>query len=185
MDTLQNQMLIAMPGLEDPNFGRSVTYILEHNADGAMGIVVNHPLPLCVTDLLAQLTIEHDAKSDAAQAHVLAGGPVQSDRGFVLHTPKTGYQSSLQLSDDLMVTTSKDILERLTSTDAPDKFILALGYAGWSSGQLEQEIADNSWLIVPADNRIIFDLAHGEKWQGAVAKMGISLWQLSPQAGHA
>ena len=185
MDTLQNHMLIAMPGLDDPNFGRSVTYILEHNAEGAMGIVVNHPLPLCVSELLAQLTIEHDAGSYAAQSHVVAGGPVQSDRGFVLHTPQHGYQSSLKLSDDLMVTTSKDILEQLTSEHAPDKFILAHAYAGWGAGHLEQEIADNSWLVVPADNRIIFDLAHGEKWQGAAAKMGISLWQLSPQAGHA
>ncbi len=185
MDSLQNHLLVAMPNLEDPNFGRSVTYILEHNAEGAMGIVVNHPLNLVVSDLLSQLNIEHDEDSDVAQTHVVAGGPVQSDRGFVLHTPKAGFQSSLQVSDELMVTTSKDILETLTSAAAPEKFMLALGYAGWSAGQLEQEIADNSWLVVPADNRIIFDIAHSEKWQGAAAKMGISLWQLSPQAGHA
>ena len=167
LQSLQNHLLIAMPALEDPLFGRSVTYICEHNSDGAMGIVINHPLSINVSDLLRQLEISHDQHSKAAKYQVCAGGPVQNERGFVLHTPKAGFISSLKLTDDLMVTTSKDILEHLTSADAPEKFILALGYAGWSAGQLEQEIADNSWLVIPADNQIIFDLSHAEKWQGA------------------
>jgi putative transcriptional regulator len=110
---------------------------------------------------------------------------VQSDRGFVLHTPKEGYTSSMRLNNDLMVTTSRDILEKLTTEDAPEKFILALGYAGWSAGQLEKEMAENSWLMIPADNNIIFEMSHAEKWQGAAHTMGIEVWQLSPEAGHA
>lgn len=185
MQSLQNHLLIAMPALEDPLFGRSVAYICEHNQDGAMGIVINHPMPLNVSELLAQLDIEHNSASPAAKAQVCAGGPVQPDRGFVLHTPKAGFASSLQLTDELMVTTSKDILQQLTGDQSPEKFILALGYAGWSAGQLEQEIADNSWLVIPADNTIIFDLSHADKWQGATQKLGIQTWQLSPVAGHA
>jgi putative transcriptional regulator len=110
---------------------------------------------------------------------------VQSDRGFVLHTAKSGYHSSMLLENDLMVTTSKDILIDLTTERAPEKFILALGYAGWTAGQLEQEIIDNSWLVIPADNHIIFDLTHAEKWQSATATMGIKPWQLTSEAGHA
>ena len=136
-------------------------------------------------DLLQQLQIEFDAQSPAATAHVCAGGPVQHDRGFVLHTAKAGYGSSMHLTDELMVTTSKDILFDLTTARAPEKFILALGYAGWTAGQLEQEIADNAWLIIPADSDIIFDLTHAEKWQSATAKIGIKPWQLTNEAGHA
>lgn len=185
MQGFQNHFLIAMPSLEDPMFKRSVTYICEHNEEGAMGIVINHPLNVKVADLLEQLEIAYDAKSPAAAVNVCAGGPVQSDRGFVLHTAKAGYHSSMSLENGLMVTTSKDILIDLTTERAPEKFILALGYAGWTAGQLEQEIIDNSWLVIPADNHIIFDLTHAEKWQSATATMGIKPWQLTNEAGHA
>ena len=185
MNTLQHHFLIAMPSLQDPFFQRSVTYICEHNAEGAMGIVINHPLKATVGDLLQQLDITFDDTSNVAEQVVCAGGPVQSDRGFVLHSARHGYQSSLMLQDELMITTSKDILEQLTSADAPSKFLLALGYAGWTPGQLEQEIADNSWLVIPADPAIIFDLAHAHKWEAATKSMGIETWQLSGEAGHA
>lgn len=185
MQNFQNHFLIAMPALEDPRFKRSVTYICEHNDEGAMGIVINHPLEVTVADLLAQLQIEYDEKSKVASAHVCAGGPVQNDRGFVLHTAKEGYSSSLALNNGLMVTTSKDILYDLTTERAPEKFLLALGYAGWTAGQLEQEMVDNAWLLIPADNSIIFDLSHADKWQSATAKMGIKTWQLTSEAGHA
>lgn len=185
MDSLQNQLLVAMPSLDDPFFGRTVTYICEHNDEGAMGIVLNHPLELTVSDLLAQLDVAHDGQCLNAKQAVVAGGPVQPDRGFILHTPKTGYSSSVTISDDIMITTSQDILADLASPNAPDKFLLALGYAGWTAGQLEQEIADNSWLVLPASSLVIFDLAHDEKWQGAALHNGISLWQLSNVAGHA
>ena len=185
MQSFQNHFLIAMPSLDDPLFKRSVAYICEHNDEGAMGIVINHPLEVKVADLLQQLQIEYNTESPAATAHVCAGGPVQHDRGFVLHTAKEGYSSSMRLNDELMVTTSKDILFDLTTDNAPEKFILALGYAGWTAGQLEQEIADNAWLIIPADSGIIFDLTHAEKWQSATAKIGIKPWQLTNEAGHA
>jgi putative transcriptional regulator len=185
MQNFQNHFLIAMPALDDPLFKRSVTFICEHNDEGAMGIVINHPLEVKVADLLKQLQIEFDAASPAAAAHVCAGGPIQHDRGFVLHLAKPGYSSSMQVSDELMVTTSKDILLDLTTDQAPEKFILALGYAGWTAGQLEQEIADNAWLVIPADSGIMFDLSHAEKWQSATATIGIKPWQLTNEAGHA
>ncbi|WP_372627349.1 YqgE/AlgH family protein [Arsukibacterium sp.] len=185
MQDFQNHFLIAMPALDDPMFKRSVTYICEHSAEGAMGIVINHPLNVTVAELLEQLEIEFDGNSAVARRAVCAGGPVQSDRGFVLHSPKGGYHSSLELNNGLMVTTSKDILMDLTTKAAPEKFLLALGYAGWTAGQLEQEISDNSWLVIPADNTIIFDLSHAEKWQSATATMGIKTWQLTTEAGHA
>lgn len=185
MQSFQNHFLIAMPTLDDPMFKRSVTYICEHNEEGAMGIVVNHPLNVSVADLLEQLDITYDATNPIARSNVIAGGPVQHDRGFVLHTAKPGYHSSLKLTDELMVTTSKDILMDLTTTQAPEKFLLALGYAGWTAGQLEQEIADNSWLVIPADPSIIFDLGHAEKWHKATASIGIQPWQLSSAVGHA
>ncbi len=185
MDSLQNQLLVAMPSLDDPFFGRTVTYICEHNDEGAMGIVLNHPLELTVSDLLTQLDVAHDGQCLNAKQAVVAGGPVQPDRGFILHTPKAGYSSSVAISDDMMITTSQDILSDLASANAPDKFLLELGYAGWTAGQLEQEIADNSWLVLPASSLVVFDLAHDEKWQGAALHNGISLWQLSNVAGHA
>lgn len=185
MQGFQNHFLIAMPALDDPMFKRSVTYVCEHNEEGAMGIVINHPLNVSVADLLEQLEIAHDAQSPAAAIKVCAGGPVQSDRGFVLHTAKSGYHSSMLLENELMVTTSKDILSDLTTSRSPDKFILALGYAGWTAGQLEQEIADNSWLVIPADKHIMFELTHAEKWQSATATIGIKPWQLTNEAGHA
>lgn len=185
MQNYQNHFLVAMPSMDDPRFKRSVTYICEHNEHGAMGIVINHPLDVKVADLLKQLDIEFNTDSPAAHAYVCSGGPVQHDRGFVLHTAKDGYSSSMHLTDDLMVTTSKDILIDLTTDQAPEKFILALGFAGWEQGQLEQEMADNAWLMIPADNGIIFDLSHAEKWQSATAKIGIQTWQLTNEAGHA
>lgn len=185
MQNFQNHFLIAMPALQDPLFKRSVTYICEHNDEGAMGIVINHPLDVKVADLLQQLQIEYNDDSPAATAHVCAGGPIQNDRGFVLHTAKQGYSSSMHVGDKLMVTTSKDILFDLTTANAPEKFILALGYAGWTPGQLEQEIVDNAWLVIPADQAIMFDLSHADKWQSATATIGIKPWQLTNEAGHA
>lgn len=185
VESLQNHLLVAMPTLEDPFFGRTVTYLCEHNAEGAMGIVLNHPLQLTVSELLKQMDIPHNASHPQASWHVCAGGPVQSERGFVLHSPREGYHSSLRLNDDLMITTSKDILEDLASDFAPDKFLLALGYAGWTAGQLEEELSANSWLVLPYDPHVIFDLPHHEKWQGAAQAQGISVWQLSATAGHA
>lgn len=185
MKSLQNHFLIAMPDLHDSFFERSVTYICEHNEDGAMGLIVNQPVEMSLSKLLEQIEIKVPGDSALQRAPVYAGGPVGTDRGFVLHNPQEGWRSSLQLSDDIMVTTSKDILQSFGSTSAPDKFLLTLGYAGWDAGQLEEELANNSWLTIPADASILFETPSNERWQKATEKLGIDLWQLAPGAGHA
>lgn len=185
LTSLQNHFLVAMPTLEDPSFRRTVTYICEHNEDGAMGLIVNQPVDLTVTSLLEQLEIVVPNPRRILEGPVFAGGPVAQDRGFVLHPPQDTWRSSMQLSDDIMITTSKDILEALNSDAAPEKFILTLGYAGWDAGQLERELAENSWLTIPADANILFNTPTHERWQKAAASIGIDVWQLGPDVGHA
>lgn len=184
---LQNQFIIAMPSLQGPIFERSVTYICEHDEQGAMGIVINVPIKLSINEMFKQIDIDtskRDMKALASKA-VFQGGPVSEERGFVLHTPKPDLGSSIRLSDQLMLTSSKDILETLGTKEQPPQFLVALGYAGWEAGQLEQEIADNSWLTVPADLDIMFNTPISERWQKATQKLGIDVWQLSSDAGHA
>src|SRR5690554_2516421 len=185
MNSLQHHFLVAMPGLNDPFFHRSVTYVCEHNEDGAMGLVINQPIELSMADLLQQIDVQPTPNSKLARTPVFSGGPVATDRGFVLHSPQEGWRSSLLLGDEIMVTTSKDILESFGSERAPEKFLLALGYAGWEAGQLEEELAENSWLTIPADADIVFSTPVQERWQRATAKLGIDVWQLSSDAGHA
>ncbi|WP_243699906.1 YqgE/AlgH family protein [Lysobacter sp. N42] len=185
IESFQNHFLIAMPGLEDPFFNRSVTYICEHNQDGAMGLIVNQPVEFSLLKLLEQIEITPPQGAKLDNKPVYAGGPVATDRGFVLHTPQKGWKSSLQLSDDIMVTTSKDILAAFGSDSAPHDYLLTLGYAGWEAGQLEEEIAENSWLTIPADADILFHTPSNERWEKATSKLGIDMWQLSSQAGHA
>lgn len=184
-NSLQNHFLIAMPGLNDPFFQRSVTYICEHNQEGAMGLMINQPVDMTIAKLLEQIEIEVPTDKYLQMAHVYTGGPVATDRGFVLHTPQQGWRSSLQLGDDIMITTSRDILESLGSEQAPPQFILALGYAGWDPGQLEQEIADNSWLTIPADADLLFNTPTPDRWSKAAERLGFDISQLSSQAGHA
>lgn len=185
MKSLENHFLIAMPSMDDPFFKRSVTYICEHNDEGAMGLVITHPINVTVGELLDQIDIDNDKNVSAANQAVLAGGPVKVDRGFVLHSPRRGFSSSQALSSDIMITTSKDVLETLTRDDGPDAFIITLGYAGWSKGQLEQELLDNVWLVVEADAELIFQTPVEERWEKAVNMLGIDVAQLSLQAGHA
>ncbi|MFC0446469.1 YqgE/AlgH family protein [Pseudidiomarina halophila] len=185
LTNLQNHFLIAMPNMEDPFFHRSVTYICEHNEDGAMGLVINQPVELNVAKLLEQLEIIVPEHSLMFDRQVFAGGPLARDRGFVLHSPDEEWRSSARISDEVMITTSKDILEAMGSGKAPDKFLLTLGYAGWDAGQLEQELADNSWLTIPADPDILFNTPISERWQKATEKLGFHSWQLGPGAGHA
>jgi putative transcriptional regulator len=182
--SLTNQFLIAMPTLADPNFHGTVTFICEHNAQGAMGIVINRPLDLTLGEVLSQMSIS--AKETAVALHpVYMGGPVQTERGFVLHNPAGQWDSMLRISDELGITTSKDILENIAAGSGPKQTLVALGYAGWGAGQLEQELADNAWLCGPADNRIIFDTPWQKRWEAAAALMGIDLNQISDQIGHA
>jgi len=182
-NSLKNHFLIAMPSLGDPNFYQTVTYICEHNDEGAMGIVINRPAALTLNDLLPQMGMTPDPKY---RDHlVLEGGPVEPEHGFLIHTPRGEWQSSMMISDEITMTTSLDILNSLTTTNGPEKFIIALGYAGWGVNQLEQEILENSWLTVPATEEILFDLSYTDRWQAAATTIGVDLSQLSSQAGHA
>lgn len=185
MQSMQNQLLIAMPGLQDPYFSRSVTYICEHNEHGAMGIVINQPVGMSLKQLLSQTDSEAPVLAQKANDIILAGGPVSQDRGFILHTSQPGWNSSLQLTAEIMVTTSKDILPALGDGSGPEKALIALGYAGWTAGQLEEEIQSNSWLTVEADLELLFEVPIHKKWQTAVQKLGIDIWQLAPGVGHA
>ena len=185
MQSLENHFLIAMPSMQDPFFKRAVTYICEHNQEGAMGLVINQPINITVGELLDKIEIDNDKNKQAAGLAVYAGGPVKTDRGFVLHSPKHGYSSSQKLSSDIMITTSKDVLASLTTSEAPEQFIITLGYAGWDQGQLEQELLENSWLIIKADPEIIFNTPVEKRWEKAVSMLGFDIGQLSSEAGHA
>ncbi|MBM7454327.1 putative transcriptional regulator [Oceanisphaera litoralis] len=184
MDSLQHHFLIAMPSLKDPFFAGSVTYICEHNDEGAMGLVINIPIDMPLHELLHQLKMAPDDESELDKP-VLQGGPVAADRGFVLHSPVEGFSSSQLLTDNLMITTSPDVLETLGTEQAPEHYLVALGYAGWTPGQLEQELTENSWLTIPADTTLIFDTPLAQRWHQAIARLGIDARHLSSQVGHA
>lgn len=185
MQSFQNHFLIAMPSLDDPYFSRSLTYICEHNEHGAMGIVINQPSGLTLKELMSQVDNDSIVLENKADDVVLSGGPVSQDRGFILHTPQPGWSSSLELTSEITITTSSDILGALGNEKAPHKSLIALGYAGWQAEQLEDEIQRNSWLIIEADAELLFDVPFHKKWETAVRKLGIDPWQLAPEAGHA
>jgi putative transcriptional regulator len=181
---LTNHFLIAMPNLADPNFFHSVTYICEHSDKGAMGIVINHPVDFSLNELFDHMDIEHKTGSGGNQA-IFNGGPVENERGFVLHRFDKTWNSTLKITDSLAITTSRDIIEAIATDTGPEKSLIALGYAGWDRGQLEQEIADNAWLCGPADDSILFDLPITERWAAAAKKIGVDLNLLSTTSGHA
>lgn len=183
-ENFTNQFLIAMPTLADPNFFRSVTLICDHSEQGALGIVINHPTEIELGELFDHLELE---ARDAATRRipVYNGGPVQTDRGFVLHEPIGEWDSTLPITDDLALTTSRDILAAIASGEGPDRVLVALGYAGWGAGQLEQEMAENAWLSCAADRQIIFELPPEQRWRAAARRLGIDLDLLAGDAGHA
>ncbi len=181
---LTNQLLIAMPALGDPNFQRTVTLVCEHNPDGALGIIINRPLDVRLGEILAQLDLE-EAGEEIAGHEVLLGGPVQQERGFVVHRPAGKWDSTVQISDDIGLTTSRDILSAMARGDGPKKSLVALGYAGWTAGQLEHEMQANAWLSVPANAEIIFDTPFHARWHNAARLLGIDIEQLGVEAGHA
>jgi putative transcriptional regulator len=185
MQSLQNYLLIASPSMEDPYFARTVTYICEHNEHGAMGLVINQPVGMKLKELVEQVDDKATVTDEKAEGIILAGGPVSQDRGFILHTTQPGWSSSLTMTPDVMVTTSKDIISSLGNNDAPDKSLIMLGYAGWTAGQLEEEIQTNSWLMVEADPELLFDTPIHKKWETAVQRLGVDVWQLGPDIGHA
>jgi putative transcriptional regulator len=178
------QLLVAMPQMGDPRFERSVIYVCAHTPDGAMGVVVNRLLEdVSFHDLLQQLGIETGAIDD--QIHVHFGGPVESGRGFVLHSDDFAQDGSLNVGQGIAMTASLDILRAIAAGEGPRKHLLALGYAGWGPGQLETELQANGWLTVPADVGLVFDTDHDTMWTQALAKLGASPTTLSGEAGHA
>jgi len=182
--SLRNHFLIAMPALADPNFSHSVTYLCEHNEEGAMGIVINRYMPITLAEVLEQMAIEPSSKLDTSVA-IHEGGPVQPEHGFVIHSPIGAWESSLGITDDIALTTSRDILTAIGHNEGPAKYLIALGYAGWGPGQLEQEMAQNAWLSGPASPEILFDMPLEQRWGAAAAQLGIDLNLLSSEIGHA
>jgi len=181
---LQQQMLIAMPSMADPNFSRTVTLLCQHNEAGAIGITINRQSDFSLGELLRQLDIPCENQEISSMV-VLEGGPVSPDRGFVLHTPIEGFDSSIQLNNEIMVTTSRDVLSAIASGKGPQQFLVALGYAGWGDGQLESEMRQNAWLSVSADKGILFDSDLQNRWEKALGKLGINANDLSEVGGHA
>ncbi len=178
------QLLIAMPGMADPNFNRGVTLMCQHTQDGALGITINRHSDLTLKDVLNQLDIDCDDPEIVDQP-VFEGGPVQQERGFVLHTPAGRWESTSAVAPDIFITTSRDILEAIAQSRGPEKFLVALGYAGWSAGQLEDELKENAWLNTSADSGIIFDAPINDRWSAAVESLGIEASMLQPLGGHA
>lgn len=181
---LTNQFLIAMPTLADANFSQTVTLICEHNPQGALGVVINRPMRMRFADVFEQLELSNSDRV-LDEAPILQGGPVQPDRGFVIHRAGPTWDSTLVVSDSLHVTTSRDILAALAAGSGPSPVCMALGYAGWEAGQLEAEVSQNAWLTVPVDERILFTTPFEQRWQAAAQLLGVNLNALSSQAGHA
>ncbi|HBO38676.1 MAG TPA: YqgE/AlgH family protein [Pasteurellaceae bacterium] len=182
---LQDHFLIAMPQLEDSYFQRSVIYICEHNEQGTMGLVLNQPTDLSIAELMAKMNFMMASNHIYPDELVLAGGPVNMERGFILHTiTGQSFQHSYKVNDNLQLTTSADIIETFGTPLAPEKYLVTLGCASWSPNQLENEIADNSWLVVPANEHILFDLPYQNRWLAANQLLGIQNHNFAYQAGH-
>jgi putative transcriptional regulator len=192
---LTHHFLIAMPGLMDESFSRSVIYMCEHSERGALGLIINKPGPMNMQSLFEKVELQL-GRADLIELPVFQGGPVHTERGFVLHDPMShisskpgqsepAYASTLAIPGGLEMTTSKDVLEALSTGAGPKRVLITLGYAAWAQGQLESELAENSWLTVEADDHVIFDTPIEHRYDSALALLGLQAWMLSPQAGHA
>ena len=181
---LKHHFLIAMPHMADPHFAQTVTYLIEHNAEGAMGLIINRPSGLSLADVIEQLRPDDQNGSVEQDSPIFAGGPVQTERGFVLHPSGPQFQATLELGE-LGLSTSQDALFAIATGRGPSQHLIALGYAGWEAGQLETELAENAWLTCPADNAILFDLPFDQRLNAAAALLGINLSLLTSQVGHA
>lgn len=179
---LKHHFLLAMPGLAGEYFANTITYVCEHNDDGALGFLLNRPLALSVSGLLAQLGI---ATAAEIAAPVLEGGPVKTERGFILHSDETRYETSLDLGNGLMLSTARATLESIGAGTGPARYFVALGYAGWGAGQLERELTENAWLTCPARTDILFDVPFERRVDEAARSLGIDFRLMSSQAGHA
>ncbi len=181
---LTDHFLIAMPAMDDPFFAKSLIYIAEHNDQGALGVIANRPLDMSLASLCEKIEIPFEA-AHLAKLPVFFGGPVQTDRGFVLHRPLGEWQSTLVVNAQLGLTSSRDILEALALKGEPDNILVTLGYSGWGAGQIENELSENSWLTVPADPRILFDMPYEDRLPAAMEILGINFTHLAGNAGHA
>lgn len=190
---LTHHFLIAMPGLEDESFSRSVVYVCEHNERGALGLIINKPSTLSLQILLSKIDLPM-GRQDLQDDLVLRGGPVQTDRGFVLHDPiiiegakedESAYASTLAIPGGLEMTTSKDVLEAIAHGAGPRRVVVTLGYSSWGEGQLESELGENAWLTVDADPQVIFDTPVEERYNKALGLLGLQPWMLSPESGRA
>ena len=190
---LTHHFLIAMPGLEDESFARSVVYLCEHSERGALGLIINKPTDITLNGLFDKVDLSL-RREDLTKEPVFQGGPVQTERGFVLHEPmlmdkgetdESAYASTMTIPGGLEMTTSKDVLEALSTGAGPRRVLITLGYSSWGEGQLESELAENAWLTVAADLSVIFDTPVPERYDRALSLLGLQAWMLSPEAGHA
>lgn len=184
---LANHFLIAMPSMQDQIFGGTVVYVCEHNDNGVLGVVINKPTDMTMETLFERvdLDLSPDVPRSVVDEPIMFGGPVQDDRGFVLHTPGARYSSSLTVTDEVAFTTSIDVLEAVARGTGPSRMLVSIGYAGWSPGQLEDEISRNGWLTVAADTRILFDVPVEERYMAAMKLLGFDPLMLASEAGHA
>ena len=184
MKSLKNQFLISMPSMAESNFSHTVTYICEHDDEGAMGLIINRPTEIPLDEIFSQLEIGSETRAHGDDP-IYSGGPVQTDRGFILHPGGKQWDSTIKIAGNINLTTSKDILAAIARNEGPEDCLVALGYAGWSPGQLKQELANNLWILAPANEDIIFNTPCDQRLDAAMAQLGISVEQLSPHSGHA
>lgn len=185
---LQHHFLIAMPSLQDPFFKRSVVYLCEHNEEGAMGLIINKPMEnLTVEGILKKLKISADDRDPAIKLDkpVFTGGPLAEDRGFILHSAQRTFTSSIRISDNTVITTSRDVLESIGTAAQPSNVLVALGYCAWEKDQLENELMENAWLTTPANSNILFQTPISERWREAARSIGVDIHNMASDAGHA
>jgi putative transcriptional regulator len=181
---LTNHFLIAMPAMDDPYFSKTLIYVAEHNDQGALGLIVNRPIDMDLATLFEKIDVPLESP-DLGKLPVYFGGPVQTDRGFVLHRPVGNWQSTLAVTPEVGLTSSRDVLLAVGKEGLPSEIMVTLGYSGWGAGQLESELAQNAWLTVPANSHILFDLPFEERLPSAMETLGIDFANLSEKAGHA
>ncbi len=182
--SLENQFLIAMPSMDESYFSESVSIMCQHTEEGAIGLVVNKPMPTSMAEVFIQMNLPTDALPDPDQL-IGSGGPVQPEVGFVLHSPKGDWEATLRVSNDLHLTSSRDILEAISRGEGPKEFQFYLGYAGWAAGQIEHELEQNSWLHTPVDTKLLFSTRPEVMWQSVKSQLGFDPASISSQIGHA
>lgn len=182
--SLANHLLIAMPSMVDPNFMHTVVYVCEHHADGTVGLIINRPMEFPLSLVFEQMKIE-EAREDQKSQPLMFGGPIQMERGFVIHRPMGEWRSSLILGDEVTITTSNDIIRAIAQGKGPKDALITLGYAGWTENQLEQEVMNNTWLVCPFKSEVLYDVPFVQRWEYAGLMLGVKMNQLISDVGHA